>query len=186
MLQFRPCLLRRRPSWRRTAPRAPCRRRAACAARRAPRHRAAPPAAPRSRRTSRADAGSRSIRDAEVMRLAEHRADAAHLEHQPLERLVAAAQVGGQKAAGLGGEVDEDRARFEQRDRPSVRAVGIDDRRDLVVRADGQEFRLELVAGADVDRDGTVGQAALLEHHVDLVAIGRGPRIHFDHRVASP
>ena len=27
-----------------------------------------------------------------------------------------------------------------------------------------------------------IGQAALLQHDVDLVAIGRGPRIHFDHR----
>ena len=116
------------------------------------------------------------------MRLAEHRPDAAHLEHQPLERAIAAAQVGRQEAPGLGSEVEQDRARFEQRDRLAVGAVGIDDRRDLVVRADRQELGCELRAGADVDRNRAIGQAAFLEHDVDLVAIGRRPRIHFDHR----
>ena len=123
--------------------------------------------------------------DAEVVRLAEHRADARHLEHQPLERAPAAAHVGRQESAGLGREVHQDRARLEQGDRRAVGAVGVDDRRDLVVRADRQELGPELVAGADIDRNRTVGEAAFLEHDVDLVAVGRGPRIHFDHRVAS-
>ena len=93
----------------------------------------------------------------EVMGLAQHRPDAAHLEHQPLQRLVAAAQVGGQEAPGLGGQIDQDRARLEQRDRLAVGPVGIDDRRDLVVRADRQELGLELIAGADV-RPGSRGR----------------------------
>src|SRR5678816_1643340 len=46
--------------------------------------------------------------------------DAAHLEHQPLERLVAAAKVFGKEAPRLRRQVDQDRARFKQRDRPAV------------------------------------------------------------------
>jgi hypothetical protein len=69
--------------------------------------------------------------------------------------------------------------------RLAVGAVGVDDGGDLVVRADGQELGLELVAGADVHRMHVVRQAALLEHDVHLVAVGRGPRIHFDHRTSS-
>jgi len=121
--------------------------------------------------------------DAEVVRLAEHRTDTAHLEHQPLQHLVLAARVRRQQATGLAGEVEQDRARFEQRDRLAVRPVGIDDRGDLVVRADREEVVLELCAGADVDRNRAVLQRALLQHDVDLVSVGRGPGIHFDHGV---
>ena len=46
----------------------------------------------------------------------------------------------------------------------------------LIVRKLG----LELVALADVDRVRAVGQAALLQHDVDLVAVGRGPGIDVD------
>ena len=74
------------------------------------------------------------------------------------------------------GEIEQDRARFEQRDRLAVGAVGVDDRRDLVVRVIARNSGCELLAGADVDRNRPIRQPALLEHHVDLVAIGRGPR----------
>ena len=117
----------------------------------------------------------------EMVRLAEHRADAAHLEHQPLQHAVAPARIGRQELAGLLGEVDQDRAGFEHRDRLAVGAVGIDHGRHLVVRRDLEELGLELVARADVDRDHVVGQPAFLEHDVDLVAVGRGPRVEVDH-----
>ena len=120
--------------------------------------------------------------DAKVVRLTEHRADAAHLEHQPLQHLVLATRRRRQKAPALAGQVEQDRARFEERDRLAVGAVGIDDGRYLVVGAYGEEFGRELLARADVDRVHAVRQAALLEHDVDLVAVGRGPRIHFNHR----
>jgi len=51
---------------------------------------------------------------AEVVRLPEHRTDAGHLQHQPLQDLVLAVHVRRQEAAGLAGQVEQDRARLEQ------------------------------------------------------------------------
>src|SRR5262249_34329600 len=93
-----------------------------------------------------------------------------------------AAVVARQQLAGFAREIDQDRARLEHRDRLAVRAVAVDDRRYLVVRADPQERGPELLAGADVDRPDLVLEAGFLEHDVDLVAVGRRPRIHFDHQ----
>jgi hypothetical protein len=59
-------------------------------------------------------------------------------------------------------------------------ALGIDDRRHAVVGRDRQEFRLELVALADVHGNDGVGQPALLEHDGDLPAVGRRPVIQID------
>jgi hypothetical protein len=51
----------------------------------------------------------------EMVPLPEHRADTAHLEHQPFEADVARRGVlRDQFAAGLLGEIDQDRTRFEQ------------------------------------------------------------------------
>ena len=58
------------------------------------------------------------------------------------------------------GEVHEDRARLHQVDPGLV----VDDRRDLVVRADHQELRRELLVLPDVDRRHRVGNAQLLQH----------------------
>ena len=46
----------------------------------------------------------------EVVVLAGHGSEAAHLPEHPLERCLAAAHVGADEAAGLLGEIDEDRA----------------------------------------------------------------------------
>src|SRR5436190_210746 len=99
-----------------------------------------------------------------------------------LKPLVPAAQVLGQELAGLFREILEDRARFEDRHR--LAAAGrlvVDDRRHAVVRADLEEIRLELLAGADVHRNDFVRQAAFLEHDGDLPAVGRRPVIKVDH-----
>jgi hypothetical protein len=56
--------------------------------------------------------------------LAEHRADAAHLEHHPLQGLVAQRRIGGHELAGLLGQVHQDRARFEQRQRLAAGPLG--------------------------------------------------------------
>src|SRR2546422_1841139 len=104
------------------------------------------------------------LRAHEMMRLAEGRPDAAHLEHQPLQRIVLPARAGRQEFAGLAGEVDEDRARFHERERLAVGALWIDDRRDLAVRVDRNVFGRELVALADVDPVNAVRQAAFLKH----------------------
>src|SRR5687767_11316403 len=122
----------------------------------------------------------------EVVRLAEHRADVAHLEHGPLHHLPALAQVLRQELAGLRGEVEEHRTRFGERERLAVGAVGIDHRRHLVVGRDLEEVGLELVAHADVDRVHVVLEAGLLQHDVDLVAVRGGPGIELNHRRLSP
>jgi hypothetical protein len=113
----------------------------------------------------------------EVVHLPEHRADAAHLPHQPLGHAVALELVGRQQLAGLLGEVEQDRARLHQ----AEIVVAIDDRRDAVVRADLEELGLELLVLADVDRMRLVGDADLLQHDGSLAAVGGRPGIKIDH-----
>ena len=86
--------------------------------------------------------------------LAEHRPDMAHLEHHPLDRLVAAI-AGRQQLPGLLREIEQDRAGFEQAERLAARTVGIDDRRDLAVWVERQEFRRPALVLADVDECGS-------------------------------
>src|SRR3989441_624600 len=117
----------------------------------------------------------------EMVRLPEHRADVPHLEHGPLHHLPAIAQVARQEPAGLGGQVEQHRARLGERERFSARAFLVDHRRNLVVRRDGEKLGLELVAGADVDGVYAVRQPGFLEHDVDLVAIRGRPSIEVDH-----
>jgi hypothetical protein len=45
--------------------------------------------------------------------LSEHGTDAAHLKHQPLNRLIAAGRIVRHELAGLFGQIDQDGARFE-------------------------------------------------------------------------
>src|ERR1041384_4793257 len=66
--------------------------------------------------------------------LPEHRTDAAHLEHHPLDGLVTRRRVAWQEAPRLVGEVQQDRAGLEQWQWRPTRPVRIDDRGDLVVR----------------------------------------------------
>src|SRR3546814_18094523 len=70
---------------------------------------------------------------AEVVRLSQHGAEAAHLPHQPLQGLIAGARAVGKKLAVLLRQVDEDGAAFEERDRLAVRPVRIDHRRHFAV-----------------------------------------------------
>ncbi len=65
--------------------------------------------------------------------LTEHRANAAHLEHEPLNSLVAGGRIPRQELAALLGEIDQDRTGFKQRQRLPPRTVGIEDGRDLAV-----------------------------------------------------
>src|SRR5512139_285323 len=122
----------------------------------------------------------------EVMGLAEHRADAAHLPHQPFQGLVPLHRILRQELAGLLGEIDQDRARFEQADRLAAGTVGIDDRRNAVVGADAQELGLELLTLGDVDLVHAIGQPALLQHYRNLAAVGRAPRMKLDHLLVPP
>ena len=122
---------------------------------------------------------------AEMMRLAQHWPDAAHLEHQPLQDLEFEPVAVGQEFSGFRRQVEQDGARFEQRHGVAIGALRIDQRRYLVVGADGQELGLELVARANVDRKNlpvaAQAKTALLQHDVNLVAIGRGPGVDIYH-----
>jgi hypothetical protein len=117
-----------------------------------------------------------------VAHLATHRAQAGHLPEQPFQGGHAAARVAGQEAAGLLGQVQQDRAGLEHALRSTAIGRGVvDDGRHLVVGRDGQEFRLELVARADVDRVDAVLQAGFLQQQGHFVAVRGGPVIQVDH-----
>src|SRR5260370_31077849 len=55
------------------------------------------------------------------------------------------------------------------------------DRRNPIVRADRQKFRLELFTGADVDGNNLVGKAELFQHDRDFPAVRRRRIIEVDH-----
>src|SRR5712672_3580612 len=120
---------------------------------------------------------------AEMVPLAEHWADAAHLEHYPFEAFVAAERIPrDQFATSLFREINQDRCRFKERERLAARAVGVDDRRNAVLCRERKELRYVLVAGADVVRDDYGFGAELFERNVHVVAIGGRPAPHFNQR----
>src|SRR5262249_57689701 len=96
-----------------------------------------------------------------------------------------AGDCAGEEQAGVAGEVLEDGARLEERERraTAVRLV-VDDRRHAVVGADAQEIRLELLAASEVDGDGAIREPALLEHDAGLPAVRCRPIVEIDHRAA--
>ncbi len=117
-----------------------------------------------------------------MVRLAEHRPDAAHLEHEPLQSdPLAAIGLRQEATSHFRRKIDEDRARLEQRQRLAVGTLRIDDRRNAVVRIDGEEFRLELLIRADIHRLHAVRQAALLEHDGYLAPVRRAPCVQINH-----
>ena len=101
-------------------------------------------------------------------------------------RVGPAAQIARDEAPGLLGEIQQDRARFEQRNRrAAVGRLVVDDRRHAVVRGDLEKVRVELFAFTDVDRLDPIRNAGLLEEHRDLVAVRRRPIVQIDHRIVS-
>src|SRR3546814_10128319 len=65
----------------------------------------------------------------EMRLLPEHRADARHLEHQPLPAERALHRVFGEETAGLLREIEQDRARLPQHEARTLRAFVVDDHR---------------------------------------------------------
>jgi hypothetical protein len=111
----------------------------------------------------------------EVRRLPAHRPEAGHLPGEPLQRDAALARIGGQQAAGLLGQVLQDRAGFEHR----VGAAGegrvvVDDGGQLVVGVDAPELGGVLLALEDVVADQPVGQLQLLSAMLTFWALGVG------------
>jgi len=120
----------------------------------------------------------------EVAELPGHRTEIADLPEQPLQALFAGAPALRHEPPGPLGEMDQDRARLEHRQRPVAKllwGVVVDNRRHAVIRADRQEFGLELVAATDIYRDHAEVEAALLEHDRDLPAVRGRPIVKVDH-----
>src|SRR5437764_4474002 len=126
---------------------------------------------------------ARSVID-EMAELTGHRAEIADLPEQPLDTFFATAPGLRHEAPGPLGQMNEDRARLENRER-AIFCVVVNNRRHAVIGADRQELGLELVAAADIDRDHTVFEAALLEHDRNLPAVRGRPVVEVDHRLLS-
>jgi hypothetical protein len=98
--------------------------------------------------------------------LPHHGADAAHLEHQPLDGLGAALGILRQQLAGFLRQIEQDGAGFEHGE---VTVIPIDDGRDAAIGVDGQKLGQP------------VGQAQLFQRDRGFVAIRRGGGVQIDH-----
>src|ERR1700751_3808546 len=87
--------------------------------------------------------------DPEMIRLASHGPETADLPEQPLADGYSLPWALAAEAARLVGEILQNRARFEHRNRLALRSIRIDDRRHAVVRRNGEKGRLKLLACAD-------------------------------------
>ena len=115
--------------------------------------------------------------------LPRHGPQAAHLPHQPLQHLIAAAQIGGQKAPRFFSQVLQNRATLKHRHwRAASSGSVVNDGRHAVVRADGQKRWRKLLSLANVDGHKVIRQAALFKHDGNLPAVGRGPVVQVNHR----
>jgi hypothetical protein len=122
---------------------------------------------------------------AEMVGLAGHWSEAADLPEYPLHDLVAAPHVAGHELAALLGQIHENSARLKELKRLAARPIGVDDRRDLVVRIDRQVFRLHLIALADVDRMHLVGHTDLFQHNRNFFPVRSAPSIELNHVSSS-
>ena len=66
------------------------------------------------------------------------------------------------------------------------RSPWVDHDRRLVVGAEGQERKCELLAEPDANKVRRKYGSAFLKHAVNLVPIGRGPSVENDHPVRPP
>src|ERR1700722_17816566 len=109
--------------------------------------------------------------------LSKHRTHIRHLPEEPFEHFGASRIFRRQELAGLFRQMDEYRARLENRDA----GVMIDDRGNLAVRTNLDELRLELIAVANIDWMNRILEPALLEHDCRLAGIWRRPGVKIDH-----
>src|SRR5210317_2001794 len=113
----------------------------------------------------------------EMAELSCHRTESTRLPEQPLEYFESLCCIGRQKPAGLLSEIDKNRPTFEH----GNTGLRINDCRNSIIRADGQEFGGKLIARAYVDRPDLILQSTLLEHNGYLVTVWCWPVIEFDH-----
>ena len=107
-----------------------------------------------------------------MVHLAWHRSKAAHLKHQPLQHGDSPYRIPGNELPGFFSQVQQNCTGFEDADGCAIWAIGINDRRDLVVRADPQEIGLELIVLGDINHRDRVVQAHFFQRDRDLAAIG--------------
>src|SRR3546814_12846104 len=110
-----------------------------------------------------------------MMRLTLHRTKARHLPHEPLLSLAAAARVFRKQPAALFGEIKQDRAALEHRQRRAA-AYGLmdDDRGQAAGGVDPPIFGRQLIAIENVQREPLMRKHDLFEHDQDVVAVWRG------------
>ena len=121
----------------------------------------------------------------EMIGLPHHGTDAAHLPHQPFHRREMTSRIGcgiGQELAGFLGKIIKDRAGLKNRDFLTARTIRIDNGRNAIVWADRQKRRLELRTVPDIHRNDFMLKLTLMQHDVNLVAVGCWPGICADHR----
>jgi len=83
--------------------------------------------------------------------LTEHRPTSAHLPHQPLDRFIAGVWISRDKLSRLVGKIQEDRARFEQREWRAARPDGVVDCRNFAVEVEREKGRVLVLARHDID-----------------------------------
>src|SRR5882762_3931110 len=103
--------------------------------------------------------------------LSKHWADRTHLEHHPLDSLVAAGHVFGEELAAFFSEIEENCTGLEQGQRPAQGTIRVDDGWDLVVRAKGLKFRRHLIVEFEPNEMRLVGKADFLKHDRNLDAV---------------
>jgi len=102
-----------------------------------------------------------------------HWSKIAHLPEEPLQHLDTATQIRSDKLAGLLGEIQQNCARFEDRNRTVARCRRmIEERRYPIVWGYPKVGRIELFAFADIDRLDRVGKACFFREQQNLVPLG--------------
>ena len=118
---------------------------------------------------------------AEPPQLSQHRADGAHLQEQPLQRFEALRRIMRQQPAMLLREMQQDGTGLE--DAQLARVVG--QRRNLVVRTDGEEVRRKLRTGGEIHVDALVIEFQFFQRDADFLPIGRIGEINGIHGLAG-
>ena len=117
--------------------------------------------------------------------LAEYRAHAGHLEHQPLSDGMTPRRFARPEFSGLVGRVEQDGAGFEHREGVSARAIAVDDRRPLGIGVERKKFRRVPFAGRHAHGVHGVGQFDLGQHERDFPHVRAAAGAKVDHVPSS-